>query len=128
MEETAAERAKAQRIEAAEMLLAQSVWRKSLNSAVRRFLRYVALPVLIWVILLYFSLLPENLLGTGTLILSVLLFVLAMPTGLFLRMDRMMEGWIDSFAAPGGLLAALLIVLVNFVIIALARAWLKKSK
>ena len=84
--------------------------------ACRRFL-YVALCVLLWLLLNRFELLDKNLLQSAVLILSVVLYVLALPLSALIRLDSFVASWALEGRQDVAISIALLAVLLNFLLL-----------
>jgi len=126
-EPKAATTAQQARREAAKSLQQLPRWKEGVITALRRF-AYVAALVIIWCVVLYTGIAPEMLMGSLTLVLSVGLFILAMPLGLFVRLDNLIGEWSGLYSDIGGLLAALVVIGINFVIVGALAGFLRRKK
>ena len=84
---------------------------------------FVAGLTFIWCLISHFQLLSQNIISSITLVISVLLFAISIPTGIFLRMDVLTTTY--STTNEFALLLALPIVMLNFVFIGAYRGWRK---
>lgn len=85
---------------------------------------YVLCLVAVWLLLIRMEVVHPRYLDTGTVIFGALLFMLALPTSIILRLDKLSEILpVDSFATT--LLCGVLVVTLNWVIIAALRALLR---
>jgi len=105
----------------------ESNWMLGVKKSLKVF-GFFAAAILIWLLLYHFEILDKSILDTGNFIVSILLFVIAMPCSLFFRMDTMMERFAADSSTEVALLAALPIVLLNFMLIGAYRGWSKSIK
>jgi len=88
---------------------------------------WIAAITFIFCLISHFQLLSTNILGPITLIFSVVLFALSIPSGILLRMDVLTITY--STTTEFSLLLALPIVMLNFVFIGAYWGWsLSRSK
>ena len=111
---------------AAQFLLEPPGWKRGVRTAVRRFC-YFAAGVVAFSLLVAIDILPSGINTLITFVLSIAVYLLAIPIGLLLRMDNMMT-WGTPFGELGKLVVGLLIVLVNFVCIGALRGFLAGSE
>ena len=102
-------------------------WMQGVKKSLKVF-SWLAIVVLIWLLLNHFEVLDKSILDTGNFILSIFLFMISIPTSLFFRMDTMMERYAADYSAQVALLAALPLVLFNFMLIGAYMGWRKKFK
>ncbi len=121
-ESKAAQEAKAARQAAAKSLTALPPWRQGVKTALVRFGSFAGV-VLIWCVLQASGIVPTGVSIPITLALSVIVFLLSIPTGLLFRMDNMMS-WGGTFGETGNMIVGLLVVLVNFILIGAVRGFL----
>lgn len=99
---------------------AKTAVRSAVYVALRRSF-YVLLVVGLWLLMYRTELAHPRYLDTGTVILGALLFLLALPTSIVFRLDKLSEVVpLESYTAT--LLFGVLIVALNWVIIAAIRA------
>ncbi len=98
---------------------------QDLKNAFRVFL-WVAIPILLWLGCGYFALIEDRMLSVGNLIISVLLFVLALPFSAIFRLDSIMSAWAGPRNNEAALLAGLIFVWGNFEIIGAYLGWRKR--
>ena len=101
-------------------------WKAGAVAAGKKFF-YVAVPTALWAVLLKMDLLPTAIAEAGTLLLTVCLFLLAMPTGLVLRIDDLASWGEGQFNKPTVLLIVLLVVGLNFILVGAVLGVLRKS-
>lgn len=82
----------------------------------KRFL-YVAACVLLWLVLNRFELVDKDLLQSAVLILSVVLYVLALPLSALFRLDNFVASWALEGRRDVAISIALLAVLLNFLLL-----------
>jgi Mn2+/Fe2+ NRAMP family transporter len=75
--------------------------------------RYIVVVVFFWLLLLKLGVLPDWLVGSGILLFSLLLFLLAIPLSIFFRLDQLMSAWNYSVSPESSLFIALLLVCLN---------------
>ena len=100
------------------------MWKDGAKTAFGRFL-WVGVPVVIWVLLSRFELLSETVAGSGTLIISVVLFVLAIPFSMIFRLDTASSYFAFQEMPEAALLVSLLFVLANYLLIGAFMGWLR---
>lgn len=83
---------------------------------------YVAGPVLFWVIAGRTGLLSMDAYSVGTLILGAVLFILAIPVSLLLRLDALFDSQ-PHISEVTKLLVATFCVMLNFVLWGVIRHW-----
>ncbi|MCB0324683.1 MAG: hypothetical protein KDD69_13970 [Bdellovibrionales bacterium] len=103
---------------------ATSGWERGVQTALRRF-QFVAGATFAWLVAAVFQLLPLPMIDASRLILSVVLFVLAIPTAIILRLDDFSKNWGADGYHNLVILVALLMVLLNFVAIGAVVGWLR---
>lgn len=96
--------------------------KRGVKSALRAF-AWVAVPIVVWVLLLRLDLLSEILTGRGNLIISVILFLLSIPVSIFIRLDKLLIDYGLGLDDEYKLLAMLPIVLANFLLVGAYRGW-----
>ena len=90
---------------------------------------YVGVPGLVWVLLDYFQVLNHTAAFDGDMILAPLLFVLAIPCSIIIRLDQSMQRWaFDENHNEVALLIALVCVFVNFALLGALGGWRKGLK
>ena len=92
-----------------------SVWKEGAFSGIRAF-AYLAAMLGLWVIIArleVFTLYKTDLISAY---ISVVLFLLAIPVGIFLRMDMVLGFFAFELASEIALLAVLPIILINFIL------------
>lgn len=102
-------------------------WMDGVKKYFRIFL-WVAGITLLWLTLSYFKVLPPRFVDNGNFLVSVILFLLAIPTGLFVGMSSMLERYAAEGATEIALLSALPIVLLNLMVIGAYRGWSRGFK
>ncbi len=89
-----------------------------------KFFYFIAITTFIFCLISYFELLSPNIIAPVTLVFSVVLFVISIPTGILLRMDVLTTTY--STTNEFSLLLALPIVMLNFVFIGAYWGWRKQ--
>lgn len=84
---------------------------------------WVAGIVVLWRVIAIFGLLEKNIIASGTLLLSALLFVISIPMGILLRMDVLATTYAINITPETALVLALPIVLLNFMLIGAYKGW-----
>ena len=84
--------------------------------------------IVIWRVIAMFQLINPNIIASGTLLLSALMFVISIPMGIFLRMDVLATNYASNIAPESALILALPIVLLNFILIGAYRGWRSSFK
>ena len=87
---------------------------------------WIAAITFIWCLISYFELFTANFISSTTLLVSVILFAISIPTGIFLRMDILTTTY--STTSEFSLLLALPIVMLNFVFIGAYWGWRKSRQ
>jgi hypothetical protein len=115
---------------AAEFLRGKPPWVLGINKALQRFL-FIAIPTVIWSVLLLFEgILPEALRFGFTIAIVVVLFLLSIPLSIIHRLDVILAD-VSSYtnnSKSAAMLVALLYVMINFIIIGAIGGWLKGRK
>ena len=111
---------------AAAMLSADTPWKRGVKTALRRYL-YLAAPTVVWCIILKLGLFTPTVTFPVTMVFTLLVFLASIPLGLVFRVDSMIDSVYrltgDSVAI--GLLAALGVALVNYMLVGALMGWLR---
>ena len=83
---------------------------------------------LLWYAIAYFHLINPNTVAQGNLLISAILFVLSIPTGIILKLDVLVKDYGTSIAPELALLFALPFVLINFALIGAYKGWRNSFK
>lgn len=102
-------------------------WFLGAKKALKPFYWFAAL-TLIWCAISYFTLLDPNLIASGTLLLSAIIFIFSIPMGIILRMDVLASNYANSFSTEAVLIFSLPILLLNFLLIGAYMGWRKTFK
>lgn len=102
-------------------------WLAGAKKALKPFY-WIAAITLLWCCVSFFKLVDPNLAASGTLLISVVLFLLSIPVGIILGMDAMASHYASSFSNEAVLIFALPIMLINFLVIGAYQGWRKSFK
>lgn len=88
--------------------------------------KFVLLPVLLWVLLYRFALLPESYLEASALWIAAITFVLGLPLSLLFGIDILQDRY-HGFEPSRAVLISLAVAYLNFFLLSVVRALWRKG-
>ncbi len=103
-------------------------WKLSAKFLLDRWMKFVLLPVIVWVILSYVGVVPIGLRDAITMGMAILLFIVGMPISIFFRLDALLRDYVEYLGHTGCLIVLLLVSGLNIGLIGAIRGWLSPGK